>query len=224
MAPRKYGLRRRRPAARKPRRYRGYKMRPRRSTGTMRTFTECLQAGQVFTNSGGVFKCRITDVPQHADYAALYSQFAIRKLKVVLLPKYGQAEPNAALVGITAVDIQNTRMAFAVNDSPAKQAPASELDVLTDNGAKIVVGHKKISITCRPKPDLGQMDLNSGSFVATRTKALRWLNFANSETGNNGEAIEHGSIAYWITNNAALASFAAYDVYYYLTFSVRDAI
>jgi len=217
--------RNRRRAGPKKRTYRPRARVPRRRIDpTMRTFTECLSAGQIYTNSGGVFKCRITDVPQHADYAALYSQFCIRKLKVVMLPKYGMAEPNAALVGITAVDVQTSRLAFAINDSPGKVAPANELDVLTDNGAKVVVGTKKITITCYPKPDLGNFDLNSQTNVAVRSRALKWLNFNNAETAFNGEAIQHGGISWWLTNNSALAQFPAYDVYFYVTFSVRDAV
>jgi len=196
--------------------------RRRMGVSNMRTFTECLAAGPLYTNTGGVFKCRLSDIPQHSDYGALYSQFAIRKLKVVLLPRYGASEPNAALAGLTAIDIQNTRMAFAVNDSPAKQIPTSEIEVLEDNGAKVVVGHKKLTITCYPKPDLGQIDLNSAAVVATRTKKLQWLNFDNATTARNGESIQHGSISYWITGSSALAQYECYDAYYYITFSVRD--
>lgn len=211
-----------------PKRKRGKKaMRKRvyrkRKLSTMRTFTECLQASPVYTNSGGIFRTRMSDVPQLSAYAKLYSQFAIRKLKVVLLPKYGPSEPNAALAGLTAVDVQNIRLAYAVNDTPDKIIPASELDVLTDNGAKVVTGHRKITLTCRPKPDLQMRDALSGAFPAVRRRGLTWLNFDNSETGSNGETIEHDGISYWCTQgNFTIAPFEAFDVYYYVTFSVRD--
>lgn len=197
----------------------------RRKISSVRTFTECLYAGTLGTNQGGIFNCRMSDLPQVSDYARLYSQFAIKKLKVVLLPKYGPSEPNAALAGLTAVDIQNIRMAYAINTTPDKVAPTSELDVLTDNGAKVVVGHKKLTISCVPKPDLCMKDAFSNSFPAVRRRGLTWLNFNNPETGSNGETIEHDGISYWISQgNTAIAPFDAYDAYYYITFSVRDAV
>lgn len=209
----------------KPRRkYGARKFMRQRKLSDMRTFTECLSAGPINTNNGGVFKTRITDIPQHADYARLYSQFCIRKLKVVLLPRYGSSEPNAALAGLTAVDIQNTRIAFSIDDTPARLNPANEIDVLSNNGAKVVTGHKKVTITCWPRPDLAMFDTNSGAVPAVNTKKSVWLNFNNPETGNNGETIQHGGISYWVTGSSALASYDCYDAYFYVTFSVRDAV
>ena len=144
---------------------------------------------------------------------------------MVLLPKYGPAEPNAALGGVTSVDLQNVRVAYAINTTPDKLVPTSELDVLTDNGSKVIVGHKRITVSCRPKPDLCMKDAFSNAFPAVRRRGLTWLNFNNPGTGSNGETIEHDGIAYWISQgNTAIAPFDAFDAYYYITFSVRDAV
>lgn len=196
---------------------------PRRQT-EVRTFTEVFQAEPLTINTGGVFKCRMIDIPQHIRYAALYSQFAIKKMKVVLLPKYGPAEPNQALVGLTAIDYQTGRLAFAVNDTPARNPPGSELDVLTDNGARVVMGSKKVQITCYPKPDVGMTEIATGTNVAVRSRALKWLNFSNPEVGAAGEQVEHSGISWWLSNNPALGNLEAYDVYIYVTFCVRDPI
>lgn len=214
-------------------RRRGYMARPSRPPMTrqlainragVRTFTECFQAAPLVINTGGVLKCRMNDIPQVARYSALYSQFAIRKMKVVLLPKYGQAEPNAALVGLTAIDYQTGRFAFAINDTPGRRPPASELDVLTDNGARVVMGSKKIVITCYPKPDVGETELATGAAVASRSRALKWFNFFTPELDATGQQVEHGAISWWLSNNPALGALDAFDVYIYVTFSVRDPL
>lgn len=197
---------------------------PRVRPQAMRTFTEMVQLAPLVINTGGVLKFRMLDVPQRVRYGNLYSQFCFRKVKVVLLPKYGPAEPNAALVGISAIDYQNGRLAFAVNDTPYRNPPGSEIDVLTDNGVKIVEGHKKITITCYPKPDVAMVDGASGAAVATRQRALQWFNFDNTELGASGEQVLHGGISWWLTNNSALGNLDAYDVFAYYTFAVRDPI
>lgn len=187
----------------------------------MRTFTETLAAGSISTQSGGVFKVSMASVPQISDYATLYSQFCIRRLKVMLLPRYGQSDPNAAL-SLTGPGIYDSRLAFAVNDTPVKLSPTSEIDVLTDNGCRVVQGTKKISIRCDPKPDIALLDNATGIPAAIRSSKETWFNFRNSTTGTNGENVEHGGISWWLSGNPAVASLPVYDVYYKVTFSVRD--
>lgn len=188
---------------------------------TSRTFTEVLDAGELSANAGGTFKVSFDSIPQYQEYAKLYRQFCIRKLSVMLLPLYTDAEINT---GLGTLNYQATRIAFAINDTPQLTAPASELDVLTDNGAKVVIGHKKIQMSCWPKPDLTQVSVGTlmNSYVAVRQRKAVWLNTAADGQAYDGQAITHGGISYWISNNLANAGVPVFRAYFKVQFAMRD--
>lgn len=195
----------------------------RRAVAPTRTFTEVLDAGDISTNAGGTFKVQFDSIPQYQEYSKLYRQFCIKKLQVMLLPLYTDAEINTALAG--GLNYQATRIAFAVNDTPQLTAPASELAVLEDNGAKVVLGHKKISINCWPKPDLTMVSpgLVTNTYVGVRNRKAVWLNTDAPGQAYSGTSISHGGISFWVTNNLANASIPVFKVYYKVTFALRDA-
>lgn len=190
-------------------------------TSSSRVFTEVLDAGQLDSNAGGVFKVAFNSIPQYTEYSKLYRQFCIKKLQVMLLPLYTDAEINT---GLGTLDYQATRIAWAVNDTPQLTAPASELEVLEDNGAKVVIGHKKININCWPKPDLTMVAPGtlSNTYVGVRTRKALWLNTDAAGQAYSGTGITHAGISYWVSNNLANAGVPVFKVYFKVTFAMRD--
>lgn len=207
------------------RRYRGRNRgaaQRRRVAGTAtRTFTEVLDAGEINSNAGGTFKVQFDSIPQYQEYSKLYRQFCIKKLQVMLLPLYTDAEINT---GLGTLNYQATRIAWAVNDTPQLTTPGSELDVLEDNGAKVVLGHKKINISCWPKPDLTMVSpgVLTNTYVGVRQRKAVWLNTDSPGQAYSGVDISHGGISYWVSNNLANMPVPVFKVYYKVTFSMRD--
>lgn len=183
------------------------------------TFTEVFTTGSIPVNAGGTFYTTFSQIPQCAQYATLYKQFCIKKLQVSLMPRLNSFDPNTA--GGTGLSFWAPRIAYSIDDTPNVISPTSELDVLTDNGVKVVsLGNKPIKMTCYPKPSIGSTTVD-GSTVATRQRKLVWFNQRNTEVGNDGWSVPHGSIRYWISANPLLSDYQ-FDVYYKITFAVRD--
>lgn len=195
--------------------------RPRRRQARVysQTYTELVSAGNIQANAGGQFVCRFNDIPQAGQYAALYKQFCIKKLQVMLLPRLNSYDANTtASVGTS---YWAPRLTYSVDDTPATTIPAAELDVLTDNGAKVISLTDKRTLTCYPKPSIAVMNVNDGAQVATRQRKAVWLNTNNVDTQLNGQNVQHHGIRYWLTANPLYNEFF-FDVYYRITFQMRD--
>lgn len=188
---------------------------------TERVFSEVYDGGTLSTNDGSVFSTSFNSIPQADAYSKLFRQFQIRKLEVMLLPFYTDAEINTAL---STYNYQATRIAYSVSDTPGVISPTSELDVLVDNGAKVVLGHKKISIKCWPKPYTTEVvpGLLTNEYVGIRDAKKKWFNTKAAGNTNDGEAVVHGGIPFWISNNTANASVEVFKIYYKVTFAMRD--
>lgn len=171
--------------------------------------------------AGGVFAARITDIPQLAQYANLYKQYRINWVKVMLVPdyNYNSVDRNAAQYNATIPTgyVGMSRIAFAINDSPALVAPANEAAVLEDNGCKIRTIGTKWTCSFKPVPDVSTVS-NTGGNIATRQRYKQFFNFDTVTTGNNPL---HYGVSYWITHlNPGLD--VNYNVYYKVSFSLRD--
>jgi len=186
------------------------------------TFTETYKSGLVTANTGGQFTARISDIPQIADYLALYNQYRINWIKVMLIPDFGSADPNTYsqnfVGGIPSV--ANARIAWAINDTPNLPNPVSEADVLTDNGAKIKTLTNKWQQSFKPRPDKFTGTAVGGSGVAVREKFNQWLSFAEPAFPANNPI--HRGVSYWISALSATGGDQAYHVYYKVNFSLRD--
>lgn len=226
----------RRPYRRRP----GMGVRRRLAFGKMRlarrlvnptpTFTETFRAADVVTNIpgfpngqvGGVFKYRISDIPQIADYQQLYRQYRINWIKVMLLPEVAATvtdvntlfQNNAAAIAVAG----QARIVYVINDTPAVPNPANENDVLTDNGCKIRSLVNKWSCSFRPVTDKYTSDAAGGAGVATREKYRGFLSFA-AQAGNNPE---HGGVSYWISHYAPNAVNCSWKCYVKINFTLRD--
>lgn len=181
------------------------------------TYTELVDAGEVQNNAGGVFLCRFADIPQRTSYSTLYKQFCIKKLQVLLLPKFTERYAGDP----TNNFLQVPRIAYSIDDSPATTIPASEIDVLTDNGCKVKEMKNKITLTCYPKPTVASIDLSSATAVATRQRKQIWFNTTSNDVTNDGTLVQHGGIRYYISANPAFNNYE-YNVYYRITFQMRD--
>lgn len=173
---------------------------------------------------GKYFKVRIQDVPQVAQYANLYTQYRINWVKVMLLPQYNTmaSDADAAQYNLanTINSIGMARIVYSIQDSPNQGAPASENEVLEDNGCKIKPLGAKWSCSFKPVPDISISD-NTG-VIPIRLKSKSWFNFDTATPANNPF---HGGVKAWIT----LPGFSpthdqsvTWYAYYKVSFSLRD--
>lgn len=185
------------------------------------SFTETYAKGDVSTNAGGQFVVRISDIPQIGDYKALYQQYRINWVKVFLLPDFaGGSDPNTYSYNQATALPSNgdARIAWAINDTSALPDPANEADVLTDNGAKVMVIKSKWSASFKPRPDKYMGTALGDAGVAVREKFKQWLNFADLD----GDNPLHRGISYWISSIVANAGTQKFNVYFKVNFSLRD--
>lgn len=80
---------------------------------------------------------------------------------------------------------------WAVNDSPGVTAPATELDVLKDNGCKVKPVRDMVKMSCRPKP----LYEDANGILITLKQ-----NYINFQTGPSAPIDpKHFGISYWYT-------------------------
>lgn len=183
------------------------------------TFTETFKMTTLNGSSTGVtaglLQTCLNYVPQVTDYTALYNQYCIRSVQFILIPAYDQYDSTNVTTNPAAITAP--RLVYAINDSAQQPTPATELDVLTDNGAKIRMMDRPIRIRCRPVAQVG-MSASTGGFVS-ETKKTRWLSTANPEILHSGVsyAISQTIPSSLVDPNCPIAT-----LYAKLTFSLRD--
>lgn len=153
-------------------------------------FTETYVHSTITQNTGGVMTFTMTGIPQVAQYSNLYQKYRILKATVLLLPAYVAHDENVAIMNAVAGQPWTGlgRFTYAVNDSPNVPAPANEAVVLEDNGCKILPFRPKLTLSCRPVPDL--LDANG----VRMTLARKFINF------NPGQPdATHYGISWWYT-------------------------
>lgn len=182
----------------------------RRTFNPQPTFTETFAMPTIVGNTGGVFRVQINNIPQLAQYSALYNQYKINTLKVMILPDYNSYDGSQPLGGTTL-----PRISYAINDTPDVTAPLSEADVLSDNGVRVRSMSTKLTIRCNPKPQRPNATLG----VEVIDAKSPFFTFA---TPGQTNPIYTG-ISYWIAHATAGGQPAAnFQVYYKVTFTLRD--
>lgn len=179
---------------------------------------------------GSTFKVRISDVPQWLQYANLYKQYRINWVKVILLPTFNTsaAEINMAGYNGTAVPPTNfagqARIVYVINDTPNEQAPATEQEILQDNGCKIKAMGSKFTASFKPVPDV--QAVTAVGNIYTRQKFKQWFNFDVALAGNNPT---HGALDTFITLPGVTtpgapdpAGSVTWTCYYKVSFTLRD--
>lgn len=234
-------LRRRLRAARRPKRFRirnsggrGWN-RFKRIAGvrTTQTFSEMTSLGDVTIPIGTVgagfnWNFKMTDLPQVSQYSALYQQYKLKSVQLILVPRITQADGTLASGGAGGTGgLYNGRICYAIQDTPEYTAPSNEVQVMQMNGAKIAGTHRLLKIRCYPKPVLQMNDGVSGSptsplfiGVSDYRNATPFINF-----DNHGDAVPHTGVEAWITLPGALtgsSSVVVYDFYAKYSFVCRD--
>lgn len=191
------------------------------------SFVETLQAAPLTTNQGGIFTVSFNSIPEHAQYTALYKQFRINSLEVIVVPRFNAFEGNQFQSNVTgppiAPGISMPRICFAVNNSAGETLPTSELQVLEDNGCRIkmLTGSKVLKMkTTAPVANVGVSDYGAAiPHTVAENKPGRWLDI------DSAVDIQHYGISYWVTggfgpSGGGLAYIA--DVFYKVSFTLKD--
>lgn len=184
------------------------------------TFTETYRYGTISNPAGGtgsvqgIWKVRMLDLPQLSEYAALYNQYCIKRVQLTIVPSYNVFDSNNAPTA-TPSAITAPRLVYAINDSAQQPVPASESDVLTDNGCKIVMLTRPVKISFRPVAEVA-MGISTGGFVS-ESKRTRWLSFVNPE-------VLHAGVSFAITQfvNSTVDNDPMATIYAKITFGLRD--
>lgn len=190
------------------------------------TFVETYSSSPISVNAGGVFSVRISDIPQVQQYANLYKQYRINWVKVMLVPDFNSqsADHNAAQYN-ASLPVPNyglARIAYAVNDSPQLVVPATEAVLLEDNGCKVKSLGPKWSASFKPVPDVGVTAGTNNNTVWTRQKYRQWFNFVTDIAHLTDNPLHYG-LSYYITQLVANTTIApTYNVYFKVSFSLRD--
>lgn len=127
-------------------------------------------------NAGGVLTVNMDNLPQLAQYSALYQKYRILKAKFICIPTWNtaSADANSERPAGAQQYVGLSRVVYAVNNSPNLTVPVNETEVLTDNGCKIVSGSPKLVMHCRPTP---QTEDSVGNRFSMRG---RYINFENA--------------------------------------------
>lgn len=230
-------LRRRRRVARRPvRRYGRYGVRARlvRAYNPSPTFVETFTAAAPLvvtpgTATGVAFKISMNDIPQVTQYAALYKQYRINWARIMLIPRINTvaSEANAAIQNALIAPANQWygmgRIAWAIQDSPNVNPPASEQEVLQCNGAKVRAMGTKWQCSFKPVPDVA-LATTAGAAAYTRSRYRQYFNFDTSTGLGN---IKHGAVVAFITlpGNVPVGQEPfdqLYELYWKVSFSLRD--
>jgi len=176
------------------------------------TFIETFPAGSISINAGNVFRVNIGQLPQLAQYQALYNQYKINSLKVMLLPQYNSYD---GIQGPGATGTTMPRIAYAINNTPDVPVPVSEADLLSDNGARIRTFKDKLVMRCNPKPQRP----NAALGVEVVDVKSPFFTFAGAGQTNP----VYSGISYWISADTLLGfTPPVFDVFYKVSFTLRD--
>lgn len=191
-------------------------------------FTETFKYGDLLPNAGFVLSANIGSLPQLTQYSGLYQQYRILSAKWFLLPTWtGGENQNAAIYNTVSGNFPTlpgvssagtTRIVHVVDSSPDQAVPVSEDAVLQENGCRIRLLDKMVTMSAAPVPDL--KDANG----VQMTLKKKFINFA---TGNPNVA--HYGVRGWITHPYSvgtgtfnIADSIVYACYCKLRFQLRE--
>lgn len=181
-------------------------------------FTETFRHSTITSNSAFTLGASMDQLPQLAQYTALYQKYRVVKASWLIMPTYtGGTDENAAMYNNSVLPIGTiqsvgtARVVFAINDTPAQVSPANEQAVLEQNGCKIKFLSQKLTIHNRPVPDT--KDSNGVQMSFKR----KYINFTTPN-------ITHWGVVGWITQplTAGLPNQQSFYVYCKLTFQLSD--
>lgn len=173
---------------------------------------------------GKLFKVRIQDVPQVAQYANLYTQYRINWVKITLIPQYNTSASDFNTARANQVAHADSagmaRIVYSIQDSPGQTDPTTELEVLEDNGCKVRAMGKMWSCSFKPVADV-VVSNGAGGVIPVKQKFKQWFNFDTSTPANNPY---HEGVKAFITlpgTNEDTNSIT-WSAYYKVSFTLRD--
>lgn len=182
-------------------------------------FTETYKATQLVASPGAgfVLSANIGNITQLAQYSSLYTKYKILKCTFILMPKFsGGSDQNNAQWNDSqgTAGLATTRVIYAISDSPGAAGPASEADMLQENGCKIRHMKNSMAITCSPVPDVE--DANG----VVMTLGKKFINFTTGGIPN----VYHYGVRGWLSQSWTNAPTIRndIDVYVKLTFQLSD--
>lgn len=207
---------------------RPYKPRYKKRQPQVRWFTETaelsnLQVNQVASGSpttGQVWTIAGASVPQFGEYLKLYSEFKIIKIRYQFVPFFGASDKNQQLLnsGSGGQYTGTPMIAYAVNTNAQTPSPLNELQVLTQNNARIRRFDRPFSVTVKnPQPAIEVTD----GVVNVGWNQRGWLS-----TQDGGTSVEHYGLHTFVTDMASNVG-PPYDcgrVYAHITFGMRYTI
>lgn len=180
-------------------------------------FTESFVGPSITYGGAGVnaqvqlIQNNLGQIPQVADYTALYNQYQIRRVTAIFVPAYDTFQIGSP-TGATGTTCP--RMVYAIQDSAQQLNPTTEADVLQDNGAKIRMFDKPVKISWRPVAAAADA-LVQGGFASVNRK-YQWY-------GTTSTAVQHNGLALAFTTALAPAGNPTLaNVYYKITFALKD--
>lgn len=202
-----------------------------RSLNPTPTFVETFRLAKdnvVVPTGGGIgkaFKVQFNDIPQWLQYTNLYTQYRINWVKVMAIPQYDttSSDPNASIynASLPLAHMGMCRVAYAVQDSPNVTDPATEAEVLSDNGAKVKPLGAMWKCSFKPVPDLAQA--TAAGQIPTKQKFKQWFNIDTALVGNNPA---HGAVAAYFSLPGSVApqpeGSMTLHIYYKVSFTLRD--
>lgn len=153
------------------------------------------------TNPGQVFTAAINSTPDYNFYKALYRSYRITKLQWIIMPRYGQAEPNQAEYNLGTAAIQDDNLVLMYRKTWANNlaAPSTDLVMVANNGVKTVRlnGARPIRITMRNPivQEFYETNVN-GSTSLTAPVRNRWISF------DDPNAPQVGGLLTYVTGNS----------------------
>lgn len=185
-------------------------------------FTESyVERTNLSVNAGFLLTTKITNIAQVAQYSSLYTKYKILSAKFMLMPYFqaGSSDENAATYNNSQGQgaAADSRIVYAIQDSPNQAVPASESAVLEDNGCRIRFLKNKLVIRCKPVP---QLEASAGVFETQKTNP-----FINFDTGGGAVAPAHYGVVGWISQPLTGAAHVIPNqvlVYVKLTFQLKD--
>lgn len=172
------------------------------------------------SGTGAVFKVAFNNIPQWPQYMNLYNQYKINWVKVIVLPSYDtkSSDINSSTTAVGQAGL--ARIVYSIQDSPNEVAPASEAEVLSDNGCKVRTFGSKWSCSFRPVPDIAVS--TATGVIPTKIRKSQWFSFDDTTLTNNPK---HGAVTAFVSVPGSAGTehkTIQYTVYYKVNFSLRD--
>lgn len=160
-------------------------------------FTEMINVGVLSAGSspggiGGTVTAKLNDLPNIAQYRALFDVGTIVGYQAIIMPEY-----NTFQMGLPGAIRSVPRITYAVNrDAFNTGTPNTELEVLSEDNSKTKLLSKKIVIRVQgPQPALTQGVVGTvAGAVAIQNSGRKFLNIQDSDALN----VAFSGVQYWI--------------------------